>query len=287
MHSLKYVKCNSCGKDETSMITTQNDYKVVQCMSCRLVYVNPIPAQETLKLLYHGYHKRGEKDELAWSRLMRMNFEKVSSFLNRNFPEKGKILDIGCGYGHFIELIRDYGWSAWGIDPSSKTIDCARKKGLNVIETTIDDALFPDSLFDAVTMFYVLEHISDPFSALKKIFRMLKPEGILVIRVPHTTPIVRFLSIIKIKNNLYDLPFHLYDFSPKTIRQMLKGAGFCSIKVMPGEPTSPPSFWQRVVSVSSGYAAKLLYNISGGNFLIPGVSKTIIAMKPSTPRKAE
>ena len=281
MHSLKYVKCNSCGKDEPYMITTQNDYKVVKCMNCGLVYVNHRPDQKTLNLLYNDYHKRGEKDELAWSRLMWMNFEKVSSFLNRKFPEKGKILDIGCGYGHFIELMRDYGWSVQGIEPSSKTIDCAKKKGLNVIETTIDDASFSDSLFDAVTMFYVLEHLSDPFSALKKIFRMLKPDGVLVIRVPHTTPIVKLLSIFKIKNNLYDPPFHLYDFSPKTIRQMLKGTEFCSIKVIPGEPTSPPSFWQSVISVSSGYTAKLLYNISGGTFLIPGISKTIIAMKPT------
>jgi hypothetical protein len=63
---------------------------------------------------------------------------------------------------------------------------------------------------------------------------------------------------------------------------MLKNTEFCSIKVMVGEPTSPPLFWQRIVSVSSGYTAKLLYNISGGIFLIPGVSKTIISIKPST-----
>ncbi len=68
---------------------------------------------------------------------------------------------------------------------------------------------------------------------------------------------------------------------------MLKIAGFYSIKLMPGEPTSPPSFWQRVVSKLSGYTAKLLYTISGGIFLIPGVSKTIIAMKPVALGKEE
>ena len=56
---------------------------------------------------------------------------------------KGKILDIGCGYGHFIKIMENYGWTASGIEPSSRTIRYAKSKGLNVFETTIEDADIP------------------------------------------------------------------------------------------------------------------------------------------------
>ncbi|HDY88200.1 MAG TPA: methyltransferase domain-containing protein, partial [bacterium] len=150
----------------------------------------------------------------------------------------------------------------------------------NVSNTTIDEASLPEHSFHAVTMLYVLEHLTDPFETLKKVFSLLIPGGVVIIRVPHTTPLVRFLSAVKINNNLYDAPFHLFDFSPSTIIQLLEKSGFSSISVMPGEPTMPNSYMERLVSVSSGYTAKLLYRLSNGKYLLPGISKTTIAFKP-------
>lgn len=280
MNNLRNVNCNICDADNTCLITVQNNYKVVQCRTCGLTYVNPQPTQNILKSLYDEYHLRDGKDEHSWEHLMKRNFKELSAFLEKMFPEKGRILDIGCGYGHFLGIMKEHGWSVTGVDISAKVVSYGKRKGLDVRENTIDDAVFPGCSFDAVTAFYVLEHLIDPLSSLKKIFLILRPGGTLIVRVPHTTPIVRFLSIIGIKNNLYDLPFHLYDFSPKTIRQMLAKAGFGSVTVVPGAPTSPASFLPRIISVSSGYCAKLLYDLSGGILLVPGVSKTVVAMKP-------
>jgi len=280
MNNLQSVSCNLCGKLENRLITMQNDYRVVKCVNCGLVYTNPRPDRETLKKMYEGYHQRGGSDENAWADLMAMNFKSVSLLLRSMFPGCGNVLDIGCGYGHFIEIMKNSGWTELGIDPSSRTIDHARKKGLNVIETTFDETSFPDCSFNVVTMFYVLEHLLNPVSSLKQAFRILKPRGVIVIRVPHTTPIVSFLSFFNIKNNLYDPPFHLYDFSPDTVKQLLSISGFWLSKIMPGEPTLPPSFLRRALSVSFTYIAKLMYHISAGIFLLPGVSKTIVAVKP-------
>jgi SAM-dependent methyltransferase len=172
------------------------------------------------------------------------------------------------------------GWKTEGIDPSPNTVSYARKEGLNVVNTTIDEASLPESSFNAVTMFYVLEHLTDPLNALRKIHNLLAPGGALIIRVPHTTPVVRLLSALKISNNLYDAPFHLFDFSPSSIIRLLEKSGFTSIRVTPGEPTVPHQQAERFVSLTSGYAAKLPYNFSGGKLLLPGVSKTTIAFKP-------
>jgi len=282
LDNMQYINCNICNTDETRLITIQNDYRVVQCKNCGLVYVNPRPTQETLIGLYNDYHQRNGKDEHTWARLMKMNFRNVSALLNRMFPEKGKILDIGCGYGHFITLMKNYGWTASGIEPSSRTLGYAKSKGLVVFETTIDDAIFPESSFDVVTAFYVLEHLFDPLSALKKILAMLRPRGVVILRVPHSTPIVKFLDLFNIKNTLYDLPFHMYDFSPNTIRRLLEKAGFSSIQIIPGSPTIPKKFRERVISVTSGYLSQIFYSVSAGRLLFPGASKTIIASKPIT-----
>jgi SAM-dependent methyltransferase len=277
---MQYVECNICGINNCTNIAVQNGYTVVKCRLCGLVYLNPRPDITELMRLYEGYHQRGEKDEDSWLRLMEKNFEEVAALLNKSFPQRGRLLDIGCGYGHFLDKMRWEGWLVAGIEPAEQTSTSAKTKGLDVFRTVIEDATFPDNSFDAITAFYVLEHLCDPLFALKKINAILNPGGMVVLRVPHTTPIVRFLDRLKIKNNLYDLPFHLFDFSPKTIRLLLQHADFIDIEVIPGAPTLPHSRLERPVSWISGAMARLMYAMSGRKLLLPGVSKTIIARKP-------
>jgi SAM-dependent methyltransferase len=282
---MTHVTCNICGRDETDPIAEQNSHRVVGCKNCGLVYVNPRPAPDELILLYNDYHQRGSKDARTWSSLMEKNFTGTSKLLDRMFPGGGRLLDIGCGYGHFVGQMAGLGWSAFGIDPSPSTVDYARGKGLNVSRTTIDKASFPESSFDAITAFYVLEHLFDPFSALKKIISLLRPGGVVVLRVPHTTPLVKLLGFFSIRNNLYDLPFHLYDFSPDTLRQLLEKAGFSSIRVVPGFPTLPEDCRERAVSCIAGASARFLFSVSMGRLLMPGTSKTAIAFKPGIQAK--
>lgn len=112
MNSIQQVNCNICGVDDTSLIAVQNGYRMVKCKNCGLVYLNSRPDQQTLLKLYADYHQREGKDEDVWARLMEKNFKEVSLLLHKIFPEKGKILDVGCGYGHFIEIMQDCGWFA-------------------------------------------------------------------------------------------------------------------------------------------------------------------------------
>ncbi len=283
MHS---VLCIICGKDETELVALQRGYRMVQCRHCKLVYMNPRPDREELKLLYRNYHIRNGKNEDDWNTLMEGIFRETASFLVKKFPEGGTLLDVGCGYGHFIEIMKKEGWSVMGIDPSPLTLASAKKRGLNVREGTFEDIETEPDSFDAITMFYVLEHLHEPLSALRKAWRLLRPEGILVVRVPHTTPVVRILSLLSIPNNLYDLPFHLYDFSPRTLKEIIGMAGFSGIRIMPGIPTSPPGLATKTVSLSAGHLARALYTVTGNNLLLPGVSKTAIAIKkPDRGRK--
>ena len=276
---MQHINCNICGADEAALVAIQNDYRMVECRRCGLVYVDPRPTSEFLIQLYNSYHQRGDKDEHTWETLMAPNFSEVSALLDDMFPRKGRLLDIGCGYGHFIDIMQSKGWAASGVEPSERTSAYALSKGLDVNRTVIEETSFPDNSFDAITAFYVLEHLFDPLAALNKIRTMLKPGGVLVLRVPHTTPIVKLLRVIGLRNNLYDLPFHLYDFSPDTITRLLEKAGFGGIKVTPGCPTIPPGRAERFVSIVSGIVARFFFVASGDSLLIPGTSKTIIATK--------
>lgn len=249
-------------------------------MDCGFIYVNPRPDVETLSRLYHSYHLRDGKGANSWALLMNKVFKKAASFIRKQFPSGGRLLDIGCGYGHFLNLMNNYGWDTYGLEPSYPAVSYARTQRLRVTHGTLNSTRYDANYFDVITMFYVLEHLPDPVGILLEVNRILRPGGLLVLRVPHTTPIVSLFSIVGIKNNLYDLPFHLSDFSSRTIRRILEKTGYEAIHTFPGEYTLSEDRLKRFVTTFFGVTAKTLYWLSLGKFLIPGVSKTTIARKP-------
>lgn len=274
---LHHVSCNICGSSDERIIATQNSCRVVMCRNCGFVYVNPRPDNETLKHLYLKYLPSKIEDPLLWDAYMEDVFTKAANILMQRFPKGGRVLDVGCGYGFFLSQMNAKEWQIFGIDVSPTAVSYAKGHGLNVTLGTLEDIKYEDDSFDAVTLFYVLEHLPDPLNTLMEIRRILKPDGLLVLRIPHTTPIVRILSFLGIKNNLYDPPFHLNDFSPKTIKAILKKAGFNKVHTVIGGVTRPPDMIVKMVTLSFGFMAEISYRLSFGRFLFPGVAKTTIA----------
>lgn len=276
---LLYVSCNICGSSNEKLIAVQNGYRVVKCNCCGFVYVNPRPDNETLKRLYLKYLPEKILDPLLWDAYMKDVFEKAANTLLQRFPTGGKVLDIGCGYGFFLKRMKAAGWQTYGMDVSETAVSYAEKHGISTMLGTLDNVKYDDNYFDAVTLFYVLEHLPDPLKGIKEVKRILKPNGLLLLRLPHTTPIVRILNILGIKNNLYDPPFHLNDFSPWTVKTLLKKGGFSNIRTYIGGATSPPSGLVRAVTVFFGILAEMVYTLSFGRILLPGVAKNTIAEK--------
>jgi SAM-dependent methyltransferase len=209
-------------------------------------------------------------------------FRSSAATLNgmRGRTGRGRLLDIGCGFGAFVRIMQSEGWDAEGIDPSPVVVAAALHRGVPVRLGTIEDLKPSPSRYDAVTMFYVLEHLPDPLAALGKAHELLAPGGTLLVRVPHTTPIVRMLSPFGAGASLYDAPYHLYDFSPSVLRGMLRKAGFVNPQTFPGRPTRPPRFGPRAASLLFGTLARGIHAATGGAVLLPGVSKTTVARKP-------
>lgn len=275
----QHVPCNHCGKDDAALAAVQNGYRIVRCRGCGLVYVDPRPSAESLPGLYADYHVRDGGDEASWNRLMGGNFREAAECLEqaRGASGPGRLLDVGCGYGGFVRTMRDRGWDAEGIDPSPATVAAAVRGGLPVRPGTLDEA---EGRYDAVTLFYVLEHLPDPSAALRRLFGLLAPGGTLLLRVPHTAPIVRALRPLGLDGTLFDPPYHLFDFPPAVLGDMLREAGFVAVRTFPGAPTIPSRPFPRFVSRFTGGVAAALFALTGGRFLLPGVSKTTTARRP-------
>ena len=274
--------CILCGRDAPQPVAVQKGYPIVRCGGCGLVYVHPKPPEEDLPGLYGEYHARDGGSEAGWNRLMGKVFREAADHLDalRNGSGPPRLLDVGCGYGGFVSLMRNRGWDAEGVDPSPMTVAAATAKGIPVRLGTLDGISRSGAAYRAITMFYVLEHLFDPMSALRKVFALLEPGGALLVRVPDTTPIVRLLSPLGLGNGLYDPPFHLFDFPPRVLTMMLAEAGFGKTRTFPGSNTIPPRIGPRLVTMLFGALARGLFEGSGGRILLPGASKTTIAQKP-------
>ena len=283
MPNTRFTPCIHCGRNAHRPVAVRKGYPIVRCGGCGLVYVHPKPPEEDLPGLYGEYHSRDGGNEAEWNRLMGGIFREAADRLDGagRGTVSPRLLDVGCGYGGFVSLMRSRGWDAEGIDPSPATVAAASSKGIPVRTGTLERFSPPGEKYDAITMFYVLEHLFDPMSALRKVFALLEPGGVLLLRVPDTTPIVRLLSPFGLGGGLYDPPYHLFDFPPRVLAAMLAKAGFGQIRTFPGRNTVPPRIGRRLATTLFGALARGLYAGSGGRVLLPGASKTTIARKPS------
>jgi SAM-dependent methyltransferase len=193
--------------------------------------------------------------------------------------KKGRVLDIGCGYGFFLQEMKSRGWQVEGVEVSGAGRDYIRGQGdIPVHAEPLEKLCLPTSSFDVVTLFYVIEHVLDPLSVLREVKRILMPGGLILLRWPHSTPIVKILGPLSKKVDLYHTPYHLYDFSPRTMEKMLLLCGYRGIQTLITGNTRPARRCNRWASLVFGQAGQGLCALTGGRLLLPGVSKTTLAL---------
>ncbi len=250
---------------------------MVECRRCGLVYLEQPPSPQWLAESYQTYLPEGPDGVASWNRMMDGLYRSARRRLIARFPAGGRLLDIGCAYGGFLEMMRKAGWQVEGIEVAAAAAAACRRKELDVHVATLAEAQWPAARFDAVTLFYVLEHVPDPLGGLKKVHAAMKPGGLLIVRVPDTTPLVKFLKRLGRRNELYDPPYHLFDFSPAVLTRMLERAGFRNVCVEIDAATRPRRIGPRLMSLTASWIGRMLQRLSGGRFLLRGVSKTALA----------
>jgi ubiquinone/menaquinone biosynthesis C-methylase UbiE len=126
-----------------------------------------------------------------------------------------------------VELAKESGWDAWGVEPSTWAAEQARSRGLNVITGTLAEAGLQENYFDVVTMWDVIEHLTDPAGEVRHIHRVLKPGGVFAI---HTIDIESWFARLMGKRWPWLMEMHLYYFSPRTLGKLLERHGFTIIR---------------------------------------------------------
>ena len=136
----------------------------------------------------------------------------------------GKILDVGCGGGSYLYRLKQWGWEAYGVEPSATGAKQAQSLGLAVRHGMLVDAHFESEFFDVVRLDNVLEHLRDPVPTFREIQRILKADGLVYLIVPNTRSLVFWLF----QENWYalDTPRHVISYCPRTLQVLCGATGF-------------------------------------------------------------
>lgn len=237
---MKEIRCNLCGSGSYKVllnlkgdaVTLPLAYKitedkadltslrVVRCRSCGLVYANPQGDPDGLYLRYCRLQDETyAQEEQGRREAARVLLKKLS-----RYKREGRILDIGCATGFFLDEAQKQGWQAFGVELSQWAAKSARQRfHLEVFEGLLHQANFPYNYFDAIVMFDVLEHLPNPKKTLEEIRRILKPRGVLCISTPD---IESFLSKILRARWWGIQQSHIFYFSKDTLNKMLMASGF-------------------------------------------------------------
>jgi 2-polyprenyl-3-methyl-5-hydroxy-6-metoxy-1,4-benzoquinol methylase len=244
MTSVEYIPCNLCGStdshvrypatipygevpdDWSAYRCTSAGYglhhTIVQCNRCDFVYTNPRWLGGQILNSYQAVEDPLYLEERA-GRVLTFQHHLKPLHAITGPPAGRRLLDVGCYTGIFVEIAAKAGWDAYGVDPSGWAVEEARRDGLQVREGTLATADFPVSHFDVITMWDVIEHLSDPASELQEAHRLLRPGGTLVV---HTMDIDSLFARFMGHRWPWLMEMHLFYFSQSTLRQMVEEIGY-------------------------------------------------------------
>ena len=270
---MESVICDLCHSDQSEVVIRQRDlllevtndeFTIVKCCRCGLVYLNPRPSKDLLGSYYPTVYyppvqakaqpplqqqakkfsariKRRVLEEyygyplassVGRSRILRRILlwpDKTLRELKGRHPlpwrGEGKVLDIGCGAGGNLKALQDQGWEPYGIEISDVAAVHARALVTgNIHAGTLESAPFAPKTFDLVLMSHSLEHLPSPIDALHRANRLLKDDGLLVVSVPNVNSLE-----YKLFGRWWfqlDPPRHFYHFGKTTLTTLLTQTGF-------------------------------------------------------------
>lgn len=253
------IPCPCCGSDRNDEISCGIDFEYyscsnvfyfVKCVDCRTVFLNPRPRPEDFGIIYpKDYYsfvdsKKSERhDELVqkvWDILERA---RLKLFLDLLGPEHRKILDLGCGFGRLLKILRKYGppdWDLVGVEfglADHPAVD--EKEKIKIYRGFFEDVIFEEAPFNLIIAQQVIEHAYNPSAMLKKIYDNLALGGYAVIDTPDFNGIDRVLFSRGYWGG-YHFPRHMTLFTPQTISKFAESFGFEIVKCT---KMVSPVFW--------------------------------------------
>ncbi len=234
-----------------------------RCHGCGAAYLDPRPTTDTIGLAYAGYYTHALPEPRKTGEGGRLRHALKNGYLNRRFGyafkpsvaagalalrllpfhrrrcegavrhlprrEAGKLLDVGCGNGAFLDLMRSQGWSVFGLDVDPEAVRVCQERGLDVRHGTVHDCSFPEASFDAITLSHVVEHLHDPVAVLRRCHWLARVGGRLWVETPnfgsasHTHFGRHWMAL--------DPPRHLLLLDDEALRRLCAEAGWAGVRV--------------------------------------------------------
>lgn len=226
--------CPVCNSLSYQREFVKDGFIYVKCKDCGLLFVNPSLKDEALKNYYENSKAMDFFQEYILMPTRKVRNERI--FMPRvRLVEKhctgGKLLDVGCAIGNFLECLKDNtSWQISGVEPSIVASDYVNKVlGIPVANCLLEDTVYPENSFDVITFWETVEHLQAPAEVLKYCYKLMKKGGVFFISTPN---IDGFEFLVGGKDHVnIGAPQHLNYFSPKTLGQILTKAGFSSIEI--------------------------------------------------------
>jgi 2-polyprenyl-3-methyl-5-hydroxy-6-metoxy-1,4-benzoquinol methylase len=163
-----------------------------RCRTCGLVSVREMPAQEELRAIYgEAYFRNARSEEVGYDDYEADRYCIVRTanrrldIIEKHLSHRGRLLDVGCALGFFVEAARRRGYQAQGVDISEHAVAYARDRlGVEARAGTIHEAGFAPGSFDVITAWDVIEHVPDPVAELRYMRSLLAEDGLLVLSTP-------------------------------------------------------------------------------------------------------
>lgn len=215
---------------------SQKKFQIVNCKSCHFKFTNPRPDQNEIGAYYKAEsyisHTNTSKGIIAkiYHTVRKYTLRSKVTLIHNLNPQKGKLLDVGCGTGMFLKVARNDGWEVSGIEPDTEARKIAEKINKSDIKSEILPS-YPQEKFNIITMWHVLEHVHRLNETVDWLKDRLTNDGSLVIAVPNHQS--KDAEIYGREWAAYDVPRHLYHFSENSINRIFEKKGFKLVKKIP------------------------------------------------------
>ena len=212
-----------CSSKDLFLLEKYKSAHLCKCKNCGFVFSENIPSESELNNFYDGY---GRADYLSPITIKRYN-ELLDKF--ELFRKTGKIIDVGCGIGYFLEIAKQRGWEVYGTEYTDEAFEICTRKGIKMNLGKLDPNNYDSEMFDIITSFEVLEHINNPIEEISNFSEILRKEGLVYLTTPNFNSLLRYKL-----NEKYDVityPEHLSYYTPKTINNVFKKLNFRKLKL--------------------------------------------------------
>jgi len=232
------MACLLCGRGELALQVRKDGYDVRSCESCGLVQLDPLPPAALRASLYGNAYFASEAREIGYQDYAAQETEYVTTFAEdlrciAAWVPHGSVLDVGCGYGYFLQAAAAAGYHPFGVDVAGHAVQVAAKRFAGhvfegVLETIPELA---GRAFDVVFASHVVEHVAAPRAFVTGLADRLSERGVLVLVTPNVRSLLARLSGSRWVS--YKFPEHVAFYDPHTIRHLLEASGLEVLTIDP------------------------------------------------------